>query len=59
VGPQYRVVATLDTDLDGDDDVVWRNEATGDVYAWRMQDLLRDSGAFVRNVSPLWRAVNP
>jgi hypothetical protein len=53
------VVATLDTDHDGDDDVIWRNEATGDVYAWRMQGMVRVEGGFVRNVAPVWTVVNP
>ncbi|MGA1223126.1 MAG: hypothetical protein ACO31E_01005 [Phycisphaerales bacterium] len=59
IGPQYRVISTLDTDDDGDDDIVWRDETNGNVYAWRMQGLVRESGSFVRNVALQWRVVNP
>jgi len=52
------VISILDTDHDGHDDVIWRNEATGDVYAWKMNGLVRENGAFVRNVSTVWSAVN-
>ena len=48
----------MDTDHDGDDDVFWRNEATGDVFGWKMNGLVRESGSFIRNVSLNWKIVN-
>ena len=58
VTSQYTVLSTMDTDHDGDDDVFWRNEATGDVFGWKMNGLVRESGSFIRNVSLNWKIVN-
>ncbi len=54
----WRTEACADLDGDGDDDILWRNRDTGDVNAWLVQNALKQSGAFVKNVSLSWAILN-
>ncbi|RYF44609.1 MAG: hypothetical protein EOO38_17545, partial [Cytophagaceae bacterium] len=38
IGPSWIIAASGDYNNDGTDDILWRNTATGQVYAWQMDD---------------------
>jgi hypothetical protein len=44
--PAWRLVASCDTNFDGNVDLLWRNSVTGDVSVWRM-----DGAAFVSSLA--------
>ncbi len=55
---EWRTEACADLDGDGDDDLIWRHRVNGDVNAWIMNGLTKESGAFVKRVSLSWAILN-
>jgi hypothetical protein len=42
---------------DGNDDLLWRNVNSGDVYGWLMNGLTKGSSGFVRGAGTNWSPV--
>ncbi|MEY5032705.1 MAG: hypothetical protein RL354_1736, partial [Planctomycetota bacterium] len=54
----WRIEAACDLNGDGNDDILWRNTANGDVNGWLMNGLVKSSGSFIKNVAASWSMLN-
>ncbi|MBF0318073.1 MAG: VCBS repeat-containing protein, partial [Nitrospirae bacterium] len=53
----WQIIAVADYDGNGKADILWKNTANGDVYAWFMDGVtISDKGYVVMGMPPEWQA---
>ena len=55
----YRIVSMADYDGDGRGDLLWRHQATGELWIWRLDGASVASATLVSTVDPAYEVAAP
>ena len=58
ISSDWKIAAVSDVNGDGQPDLIWQNQMSGDVYYWQMNGTTHNGGGFLsQGIPPVWKIV--